>query len=298
MQLGTLSFRPRLMDSHQFTSHLQRRLNLRNVDRLELIELLPQSEANYTEGIAKAVYAYGRIHEGKVTVISLGPSTIASRSQFEMQNMTTPSDLRGSRVIPSLDIRNGVVERNASNAYYSSFYSNKIKARFTESGNPSVYRDEIRFISGNRGELINGPIANYTTGNSVMSFLQTSKTLLALRKTRNGRTEAFRRNVIRSTFLPGVFLTELFYPTVVKTNSGFDPAMFIDSTAILTSNIMLWQVGETVANVPLRFNVLIPDTCLTLDQTKWEADGTMAAALHCQDPETGQNYLKFYPFVE
>lgn len=287
----------RLLTNHTFKTTLQRRLNLRDVDRLELVSSLSQSESDLRNGKMHLIYAYDNIGDNKAAIVTLDARVFNSRSTFNARVVEGRLDLSDVVTLPVTDISSNVRE-NTAFSYNVMDYRSRLTNRFSLPNQLTKLGPGMEFQTDQSVGILDKVIASYQKDDTSIAILKGDKAIVAMLKGRSGPQVTMKRKLVKSSFLPGFFFAELFYPTVVKNQAGrFDAGLFIDATAILARNIMVWQVEENAAKVPLHFNVMIPDNCLTVDQVRWNAEGVRALALLCQNEDESQKRLVFYPFT-
>lgn len=137
---------------------------------------------------------------------------------------------------------------------------------------------ERQLLTGN--EMESGRLS---TGDAVVSFVQTPSEILATKWSPNLEPKRLRHPFHVSTFFPNSVFLGQTQPVfaAVSGEANPKPALYVDATQVLSRSVFVMVPNDTGLDVSIRNNVLIPPFCTSLNPMEVETN-KFAITLLCK----------------
>ena len=292
---GKVLARARRIDSFSYKKNLRAQLGITNTDRLAIVGLLTQSASDFLKSKVTVLYSYSQPGRFKYALVSLGERSLRSRT-MGVSKFTSQRYLTGNQMLPVMDLSGPHPKSNQGTVFVDTLQYTRLRSVYFDHNDTWKFSQDLRYTANERSELILGGVRGFTKNGKGTVFVETGYKTIALVGKSKSDIQAYKRKINRSTFLPGYFFSEIMQPTSILTPRGHEPALYVDATAILSGNIILWQVGETGAKAPAKFNLQIPSHCRTIEKMYWKAKRADSVIIDCNTAE--ESWFLVYPLVE
>lgn len=286
---GSWSYITRIIDSKDNLRMWRKELNLKLNSDIIFLHILPQSPQDLAENKVKllASYGYDFLRGTAVLHVSVDDKNELSY-QWQLSNSadrvldgykltaTTNLDTLATDEVAMVGAQRGTMWEKVT------LYNNYTESTLTKIESQDDTEEFRIFVKG------------YKSGNTRYSFLQAmSESLFSIE--RDGHIKYATRPYYVSTFLPGYLFAEKGYPIWYRSNRGALPTLYVDASQIVTRNAYIIVGNDEGLTAPARMNILIPDSCISLNPSLWD-NKTYKFTLLCN--EDRKWYLTMLPIQD
>ncbi len=292
---GKIKARVRRLDSFAYKNKLRAQLGITDTSRMVIVGLLTQSASDFIKSKVTALYSYGPPSQFQYALVSLKEQTLRNHSTG-VSKFTTQRYLTDNQMLPVMDLSGPHPKSNQGTIFVDTLQYTRLRSVYFDHNDTWEFQQDLRYTTDERAELILGAIRGFTKNGQGTVFLETGYKTIALVGHNAPDSTFYKRKINRSTFLPGYFFSEIMQPTSILTPRGHEPALYVDATAILSGNIILWHVGKAGAKAPAKFNLQIPKHCRTIEKMYWRLKRADSVIIDCNNKD--ESYFLVYPLVE
>ncbi len=290
---GEWSFTTRIIDNDPWRKELKKLLTLVWNDKINFLEMVPQSLENFNKGKAQCLVSVGKNFFTKLMSIDLNldgipkPSPIReNKSHFEGYVYLTVNELTKNGPIYNQSIL-GAGLLNSHTLYLSNLaQTNEIpglEVNFSTTYIQDSYTDNIL-----------GPLAAYKKNGDLITFFQTKGQLKVHVQGTDGKVQIGSRPIQRFSFLPGELFSETFYPIIKGSGENAIPALYVDTTQLTTDAVYILTLDEFDRPYsPLKYNIIIPNNCIPQNPTPFGKGGYFNFILLCKEGSGSEFKLRF-----
>lgn len=269
-QLAEQNLRIRALTTLGWKENLKKELNANWYETVLVENILPVSVEDARLGQLRVVLSVGQ----------------GTKRQIMISTFNTKNTLKGA-TLPQIVLQTEGVDTVYSvtatgldavgDAYLNIYDRSRVKIVTTKNNTQSSQQN---YTHESETDLIAGHIASFENGQSRLSILQTREELVSL-STVNGKVTKTTRPKLRYSFFSNQVLSEMYHPVIYKRNGTQAPALYVDSTAVTSNRVYLFeeQAGALVASI--KNSLVVPATCKALNPSFSIASGSHEFVFLC-----------------
>ncbi len=281
-------FQTRSFFNYRSLKELRKTLGLSAAVDLLIQNSLSQSEADYNKGQVRILSSSGSGIVRQYFILNIS-STSLQNQEVEI----VKADYQG------LDLLKQVIDETLTSDASGESVGSNIVGVFTQTKSRAIVLNRhtgfanianvLPFNLLDPYERILGLVKTFEVNNESISFYEADTRLNAV-GTRNGKSFNVDSPIYRSSFLPGQFFTQRFFPMFVGKDINKTPALYVDNTLLFSPTIAAWTLNErNELIVPLRLSFEVPEGCKAMNPAKFISG--YALTLLCR--ESDHSSLKF-----
>ena len=250
----------RTVDSTDRLKQWAKQLGLRAFSNVSVLNSLPQTELDLAQNQLRLLVSYGYDFDRSTAVVTTSLSE-DGELVFNWQQLETHSlVIDGYEISQTINLESPNTPETTLIGPLLSHQWEKLMIHADASQTAAS-----RLISDDKSESINLHIKSYRRGGKQYSFLQTVSELLFIAESSSG-IKKFTAPYHVSTFLLGFNFQDTSTPiwAFSKSEKNLAPALYVDSSLIVSKNAFLLIGSEKGRISPMNLNVNIPDNCLSL----------------------------------
>lgn len=231
--------------------------------------LLPVTATDIKNGVLRAVVSVGKLTQRKI-IISTFDAKTATLGKTLPQTVVQTDGLR-----PLMSVsENGL--STVGESYMNIYDRSRAKVITTKNAEQVA---QMNYTHVSETDVLIGQIASFENGDKSFSVLQSRDELISL-TTVNGKVVKTTRPKLRFSFVNSAVLSEMYNPVVYSRNGVKAPALYVDSTAITSNRVNLFeeQDGKLVASI--QNSIKVPNNCTPMNP-RFTKSGTSEFVLLC-----------------
>lgn len=253
-QVEEKNLRIRTLTTHSWKENLKKELNSKWFETVLVENVLPVSADDAKKGQLRVILSVGQGTKRQLMISTFDTrNTLKGASLPQIVLQTEGVDTVYSVTPTGLDA--------AGDAFLNIYDRSRAKIVTTKN---SVQTSQQNYTHESETDLIAGHIASFENGQTKLSILQTREELISL-STINGKVTKTTRPKLRYSFFSSQVLSEMYVPVVYKRQGVQSPALYVDSTAVTSNRVYLFeeQDGKLVASI--KNSLVVPATCKALN---------------------------------
>ncbi len=284
---GKLQLRTRIYRNYKLNRILKERLGYRFESSLKIQSLFPQTELQFSDGTVDVLWSYGNGDIKSYYMSRVGEGEL-KESRVVLNDFDSKHQNFDRNVIANVTSATEVDYYSEVNTFFSVYRSNLARiSLFDRTGLIESKKIEQEELSDSIGKLLQV----FETKNGYLLFYESQNGLQSIEIE---ESEAFYStySVERTSFYPGYFFSQNFYPLRVKVRDRFAASIYVDNTQMTGKHLALltYDLEKGMLSSPIRMNFEVPRGCISRNPVFPKNSG-IHYTLFCEVEGT----LKFIP---
>lgn len=291
LKSGNMVLQTRSFFNYKSAGVIRRELELKSVEDLSIQNTFAQSEVDFNNGIIRVSASQGSGILRKYFVFNIVKSNLQNQTVEIVLADYGGIDLQKQGIDETLTIGSSDPLGESVGSNIVGIFS-QTKARSVVLSHANGYASlasVIPFEIQDPFERVLGLVKTFEIDKDVLSFFE-SDTRLTVIGTQYGKPFMADSPIYRSSFLPGQYFTQRFFPMFVGNVEAKSPALYVDNTSLFAPTTTVWTLNASNDLIsPIRLSFEIPKDCETLNPARFAS--VYSLALLCET--AGQTTIKF-----
>jgi cell wall-associated protease len=280
-----IQLKTRVFNKPDWITQQAKELNLNFDERLDILDLLNQSQDDYRNGVVKVLFTSGIGIFRQIYSYSIQSLINFSKNKYVTEQVRLEGMNRGKY----FDLNQSSLTLDGD--MFFGFYDNLIMRLITHQSQEKLERKNYVYRHDKLSDSLINHLASYEHQNITTHFIQSKSRLILIRQEDN-KNLVFKRSILRFSFLPGKLLSEIYYPIFSKVNDEKVPALYVDATDITGNRIYVLESLAEGLVAPIEFSIFIPNNCKALNPTLMNNENSFQYNMLCFDKEKDSWSLK------
>jgi len=289
---GGVNFKTRIYDNYSLYKNLRKNLGIQVVEDLNLHTTMGQNLNDFSGSILRVMGSYGNGVVRQYFQLKVQGSQLLTHDSQILKMSVSGLDLQRQGFDDTLNYTtaNGQVDIGTDVVGIFSVTSART-ITFDDQAQSTKTLSNIEVQTVDPEEHLRGHIKTFLIDRQSISFFEGDTRLIAQGSYQNKpfHTES---QIYRSSFLPGAYFTQRFYPVLVSNggSSAKKPGLFVDNSKVFSATAEIWTLDDkNQLVVPLSMSYSLPDHCASMNPSRWSNQDV--AVVLCQTDGKAQKLL-------